>query len=72
MCALKDAAVTDKLEKLSYYDAAVGLFTLPELRSLRLYKVQLEASFYAGMVNVAPYTQVMNSSSMSSDISHLK
>ena len=56
-----DVGVLEKLDQSSY-DAAVGLFTLPELRSLRLKRVQLDASFYAGMANVAPYSHVMDSS----------
>ena len=59
--AVKDAIVTIKLDQSSF-DAAVGLFTLPKLRSLALYHVPLDSSFYAGIANVAPYSQVMNSS----------
>ena len=56
-----DVGVLEKFDQSSY-DAAVGLFTLPELRSLVLWKLQLDASFYTGMDNVAPYSQVMNTS----------
>ena len=44
----------------STHDAAVGLFTLPNLRSLTLLDVEFDDSFYRGMVTAAKQSQVNN------------
>ena len=40
------------------HDSAVGLFTLPNLRSLALWLVEFDDAFYEGMVTAAPHSQV--------------
>ena len=52
-----DTSNTDNLNQPSR-DAAFGLFSLPSLRSLTLWEVCLDASFYTGVANAASLSQV--------------
>ena len=42
----------------SSHDAAIGLFTLPFLRSLEVWSVQFDKSFLAGVKNAVSNSQV--------------
>ena len=53
-------------------DAAFGLFSLPSLRSLKLWRVDLDKSFYTGMADAAPLSQVGDWSWQTEDYMHKK
>ena len=48
-------------------DAAFGLFSLPNLRSLTLWAVQLDESFYTGVAEAAPFSHVRDGSAVIRD-----
>ena len=52
-----DTSNTDNLNQSSR-DTAFGLFSLPNLRSLTLWRVQLDESFYTGVADAASLSQV--------------
>ena len=54
------AADTSNMENLnqSSRDAAFGLISLSSLRSLTLFSVQLDESFYTGVADAASLSQV--------------
>ena len=56
----ENLALENDTSSESTYDSAVGLFTLPSLRSLELAEVEFDDSFYRGMVTAAKQSQVNN------------
>ena len=52
-----DTSTTDNLIQ-STHDAGFGLFSLPSLRSLTLWNLDLDESFYTGVADAASFSQV--------------
>ena len=49
----EDLGLENDTSSESTHDAALGLFTLPNLRSMTLFGVELDDSFYRGMVTAS-------------------